>query len=438
MGKAETLQQITARLDEHWWPDDVDGGSRIAMLQEILHWLGDPDRKSRIIHITGTNGKGSTGVMTADILIAAGYTVGHFSTPAIMDDREMIATNHAMISEYDFMHLYRYIETVIEEHGGHQGTLSGQEWWTLIALCHFARVGTDFVILEAGRGGINDATNMVTSPLVIAITKINEDDLEENENTLLAIANEKAEGIKAGAVVVNYPGQSVEVAKVLQAKTEAAGARWNTRPRPKIVLLSGSPDGLDINIDALENVHLGLTGAYQVHNLSTVMQIIGVLRDLDCVISDDAVRQGLADVKIPGRMEYDNVRNILYDGAHNPDGIRALVASIRAWHMQFKPTVILGLLENSNTQEILDELLPNVGTIIAVTPDAPVYKHVISADTLAARIVMMSSSTVDVEIADDPSAAIQLARRVRESSQAMIIVTGSFFTLRAIQSDEKI
>ncbi|GAK30509.1 tetrahydrofolate synthase [Weissella oryzae SG25] len=435
MGKVETLQQITARLDENWWPANT-AGSRIAMLQEILHWLGDPDLQSKIIHITGTNGKGSTGVMTADILIAAGYKVGHFSTPAIMDDREMVSVNHQMIAKDTFMRIYGHIKQVIEEHGGHQDTLSGQEWWTLVALYYFAEVGTDFVILEAGWGGINDATNMVTNPVIIAITKINEDDLEEKEDSIAAIANEKAELIKPGAMVVNYPGQAIEVYKVLEAKVAEVGAYWNTLPRPKITLLSGSPNGLNVNIDNLENVHLGLTGAYQVHNLSTVMQIIDVLKSMDCQISDDAIKQGLADVKIPGRMEYDKERNILYDGAHNPEGIRALVASMRAWHLAFKPTVILGLLENSNTQEILDELLPNVETIIAVTPEAPSYKHVISADALAARIVMMSN--VDVEIADDPSAAIQLARRVRESSQAMIIVTGSFYTLRAIQSDERI
>ena len=129
-------------------------------------------------------------------------------------------------------------------------------------------------------------------------------------------------------------------------------------------------------------------------------------------------------------MEFDAERNILYDGAHNPDGIISLVASIRSWHLPFKPVVVLGLLKGKNYHDMLEELLPHVDTVIAVTPDSD---RAMSADELAAKIVMMSN--VDVEIADDPSAAITLARRVRESSEALILVTGSFYTLRAIESE---
>jgi dihydrofolate synthase/folylpolyglutamate synthase len=189
---------------------------------------------------------------------------------------------------------------------------------------------------------------------------------------------------------------------------------------------------LVLNADQLENLHLSLTGAFQANNLSTGLQIVTGLRSKGGEIKDQEVATALAHVKIPGRMEYDAERYLLLDGAHNPEGIRALVASLRAWHLPFKPTVVLGLMKDKNSNEMLEELLPHVGTVIAVTPEAAPEKAM-TADALAAEIVMMSN--VDVEIADDPSAAVQLARRVRESSQALIIVTGSFFTLRAVQSE---
>jgi dihydrofolate synthase/folylpolyglutamate synthase len=288
------------------------------------------------------------------------------------------------------------------------------------------------VILEAGRGGVDDATNMIAAPMIVAFTKINVDDSEETRNKLSEIAVEKAAILKEGAVVVNYPGQDIEVFHLLKEAAKAVGAHWSPFDKPKITIISGSPKGLVLNADQLENLHLSLTGAFQANNLNTVLQVVTVLKSKGFAIKDEDVATALAHVKIPGRMEYDDTRNLLLDGAHNPEGIRALVASIRAWHLPFKPTVVLGLMRDKNSNEMLEELLPHVGTVIAVTPEAAPEK-VMSADALAAEVVMMSN--VDVEIADDPSAAVQLARRVRESSQALIIVTGSFFTLRAVQAE---
>lgn len=209
------------------------------------------------------------------------------------------------------------------------------------------------------------------------------------------------------------------------------GAKWNTHPKPAITIVKSSPRGLELNADQFEGLKLSLTGAYQANNLSTVLQIVTVLKERGYTIEDVAVAEALAHVKIKGRMEFDEKRNILFDGAHNPDGIISLVAAIRSWHLPFKPVVVLGLLQGKQYHDMLEELLPHVDTVIAVTPDSD---RAMSADELAAKIVMMSN--VDVEIADDPSAAITLARRVRESSEALIVVTGSFYTLRAIETEE--
>ena len=108
MGTAETYQQITKKMDGPWRVRP-EAGNRVGMLQEILRWMGHPESKLRVIHIVGTNGKGSTGVMLAKILVTAGYKVGHFSTPAILNDREVITTNGDMISEADFVSSYKRV-----------------------------------------------------------------------------------------------------------------------------------------------------------------------------------------------------------------------------------------------------------------------------------------------------------------------------------------
>ena len=299
-----------------------------------------------------------------------------------------------------------------------------------MALDYFARKEMDFVILEAGVGGLRDATNVIEKPLVVAFTKISYDHVGLLGNDLLEIAQDKAGAIKPGASIVNYPGQDIEVYHLLHDKAEEVGAIWNPNPKPVITIVQSSPSGLVLNADQFEGLKLSLTGAYQANNLSTVLQIVTVLKSRGFEIKDVDVAEALAHVKIQGRMEFDAERNILYDGAHNPDGIISLVASIRSWHLPFKPVVVLGLLKGKNYHDMLEELLPHVDTVIAVTPDSDCA---MSADELAAKIVMMSN--VDVEIADDPSAAITLARRVRESSEALILVTGSFYTLRAIESE---
>lgn len=429
MGTAETYQQITKKMDGPWRVRP-EAGNRVGMLQEILRWMGHPESKLRVIHIVGTNGKGSTGVMLAKILVTAGYKVGHFSTPAILNDREVITTNGDMISEAGFVSSYKRVLEEVTAHGGDEDTLSKFEWWTLVALDYFARKEMDFVILEAGVGGLRDATNVIEKPLVVAFTKISYDHVGLLGNDLLEIAQDKAGAIKPGASIVNYPGQDIEVYHLLHDKAEEVGAIWNPNPKPVITIVQSSPSGLVLNADQFEGLKLSLTGAYQANNLSTVLQIVTVLKSRGFEIKDVDVAEALAHVKIQGRMEFDAERNILYDGAHNPDGIISLVASIRSWHLPFKPVVVLGLLKGKNYHDMLEELLPHVDTVIAVTPDSD---RAMSADELAAKIVMMSN--VDVEIADDPSAAITLARRVRESSEALILVTGSFYTLRAIESE---
>lgn len=429
MGTAETYQQITKKMDGPWRVRP-EAGNRVGMLQEILRWMGHPESKLRVIHIVGTNGKGSTGVMLAKILVTAGYKVGHFSTPAILNDREVITTNGDMISEADFVSSYKRVLEEVTAHGGDEDTLSKFEWWTLVALDYFARKEMDFVILEAGVGGLRDATNVIEKPLVVAFTKISYDHVGLLGNDLLEIAQDKAGAIEPGASIVNYPGQDIEVYHLLHDKAEEVGAIWNPNPKPVITIVQSSPSGLVLNADQFEGLKLSLTGAYQANNLSTVLQIVTVLKSRGFEIKDVDVAEALAHVKIQGRMEFDAERNILYDGAHNPDGIISLVASIRSWHLPFKPVVVLGLLKGKNYHDMLEELLPHVDTVIAVTPDSD---RAMSADELAAKIVMMSN--VDVEIADDPSAAITLARRVRESSEALILVTGSFYTLRAIESE---
>ncbi|QIL50654.1 tetrahydrofolate synthase [Weissella coleopterorum] len=406
--------------------------ARVGMIREILSWLGNPDKRLRIIHIAGTNGKGSTGTMLKSVLCESKYHVGHFSAPAIQDDLMMITIDGQPIDQKDVVKIVHEITFQIKKHDGDFSLLSTFEWWVLIALVYFAQQDTQFVILEEGPGGSNDVTNAVRSPYLIAYTKISLDNVCLTGSTLQQVATEYAKIIKAGSLVVSYPGQDYDVQKILHEKSQAVGAFWNPYPLPKITILSSAPRGLSLKIDDIPNIHLPLAGAYQASNLSTVLQIVTFLQQKGFQLSTDRTMAALSNVSITGRMEYVADRNILYDGASNLDGISGLRDSIKAWHLPFKPVFVLGLLDDRNAHEIIDIVASVASTIIAVTPEA---RDGMTAEAMASYC--LHNTNIDVEIADDPGAAVQLARKYRDSSDALIVVTGSIYTLRAIFNEEE-
>jgi len=408
--------------------------ARVGMISEILSWLGNPDKRLRIIHIAGTNGKGSTGTMLKSILQESQYHVGHFSAPAIQDDLTMITIDGQPIGQKDVVKIVHEITLQIKKHDGDFSLLSTFEWWVLIALVYFAQQDTQFVILEEGPGGSNDVTNAVRTPYLIAYTKISVDNICSTGSTLKQVANEYAKIIKPGALIVSYPGQDYDVQKVLHEQTDAVHAFWNPYPLPQITILSTAPQGLSLKIDDIPDIHLPLAGAYQASNLSTVLQIVNYLQQKGFQLSKDKTMAALSNISIPGRMEYVADRNILYDGASNLDGISGLRDSIKAWHLPFKPVFVLGLLDDRNAHEIIDLVASIASTIIAVTPES---KEGMSAEAMASYCLHNTKNNIDVEIADDPSAAIQLARKYRASSNALIVVTGSIYTLRAIFNEEE-
>ncbi|MCT4396993.1 bifunctional folylpolyglutamate synthase/dihydrofolate synthase [Periweissella beninensis] len=426
----EEYLKTIKKFDKSW---KVVHENRLPLLKEIMSWLENPDKQLKIIHIAGTNGKGSTGEMLNEVLIAQGYNVGHFSSPAVYTNREQILYNDEQITEADFLKYFQKIYKIIQKHGKKLTDVSYFEWWTLVGLVYFADKKADFVVLEVGLGGQQDATNVISNALLTIFTKISYDHQQILGDSLSKITAIKADIIKKGATVISYNGQLSEVKQILQAKATKVGATWYAGKSPVITTLSSAPTGTKVRINGEYELFLGLAGQYQVLNLNTALQAVDALRTLGYQISQRAIIQGLSVANLPGRMEYDAKHNILRDAAHNPDGISALLAAMHAWKLPFKPTVILGILRDKNYLAMIEDLLPQVDRIIAVTPANP--SRALSADELAAQILEMDTN-VEVAVADDPTAAITLARQIRESSETMIIITGSFYTLRAVKGIE--
>ncbi|MHD0284222.1 bifunctional folylpolyglutamate synthase/dihydrofolate synthase [Weissella tructae] len=428
---ADLYEQINKQMNRHEGAH-IGDQERWHILREVLDWIGRPDEKLRFIHIVGTDGKHAAGAMTAAILTAANYKTGRFTTPAIMNDCDMILVDNESITQEEFVLSFQRILEEIKRHGGDITTLSRFEWWFLVSIEHFRRQEVKYVVLEAGIDGMCDPTNAILETLLVAFTHIDFDyktGQTPQSHQLTAIALDKSGAIKPGAVVVNMPGQHHEVTKVLKTVTAEKNAVWYSR-RPKITVMKTDPTGMVLKLDDGIEMRLSVVGSDHLKNLANVLQIIGYLQETGAHISLVNIAEALAYLKISGRMTYDAAHDILFDGADSTTTMEHLLSSIKSWHLQAKPIFVLGLRKDENWREILDMVLPYTDQVIAVTPAHHEGMH---ADELAAKIVMQSN--VNVEVADDSTAAINLARRARRDTNRMIVVTGSLFTLRAINKE---
>ncbi|HJT18865.1 MAG TPA: folylpolyglutamate synthase/dihydrofolate synthase family protein [Nitrospira sp.] len=297
----------------------------LETMAALMGRLGDPQDRYRSLHIGGTNGKGSTAAMTAAMLQAAGYRVGLYTSPHLVEFRERIRVNGAMIPEAEVARLAELVRRAAE--GGLSPTFF--ESTTAMALHYFADAHVDVAVLEVGLGGRFDATNIVR-PLACAITTIAMDHEEYLGHTLAAIAYEKAGIIKSNVPVVlgRIDGdafRSIEdVARERKAPIFRLGSEFSiTGTSPRCCYTSRTT--------RYDNLSPALPGAYQLDNAACAIALTEAAGAPTLMVTEQAVRQGLASVHWEGRLEAigrDPV--LLLDGAHNPGGAAVLAAHLRS------------------------------------------------------------------------------------------------------------
>lgn len=335
----------------------------LERVDELLSLCGNPHKKLKTIHIAGTNGKGSTSHMLASILQSAGYRVGLFTSPHLIDFRERIRINGEMIPEQYVIDFVEDIRPRIPE-GLHPSFF---ELTTAMAFSYFAQAGTDIAVIEVGMGGRLDSTNVI-SPLLSIITNVSVDHAAFLGGTLEAIATEKAGIIKPRTSVIL--GRSVEP-EVCEVVTKTAMA--NEAP---LIIADKSGEITDICANAdgsqdLYTLHFGtirqpLGGAYQVENTSTVLCACLRLIDLGLSITSAHVREGIATVArtgLKGRLQVvrDASPRIILDTGHNPGAWVYLSQQLKEWASQAPLLCVLGMAGDKDVSEVL-ALLPKVNT----------------------------------------------------------------------------
>ncbi len=329
----------------------------LARTRELLDTLGNPQDRVPMIHVGGTNGKGSTSVFIATILQEAGYKVGLFTSPYILQFNERIQVNRCNIPEDD---LVRITARVRDNGATINQEPTSFEALTAVAFTYFAECECDIAVVEVGLGGRLDSTNVIDHPLVNVITPISYDHTAILGDTLEAIASEKAGIIKQSTPVLSAV-QEPGVVGVL----DAAAAGKNTR-----VTYVDTPFDVRIedmmqcfSLDGVGEVSIALAGTYQPGNAALAVAVIQSLADFGFSVSAETIQAGLAHTSWPGRFEVVHTNPyIIIDGGHNPQGAQVLAESLKTYFPQGNITFVMSVCADKDYGHMISAVKDMAGS----------------------------------------------------------------------------
>lgn len=339
----------------------------LERVKRLCSALGDPQRELRFIHVAGTNGKGSFCAMTDSVLRAAGYKVGLYTSPYILRFNERIRVNGESISDGDLARLTERVRSIAEQM---EDKPTEFELITAIAFEHFRNERCDIVVLEVGMGGRLDATNVIDSPLLSAITGIALDHTAFLGDSVEKIALEKAGIIKKGVPVL-YGGDDKSAYRVITSEADKKGSALYTSDKESLRIRSLDLSGSEFDYREHRGVRISLLGSYQPENAATVLDALDILREKGVKISEEAVRTGLDRTKWAARFEIIHRDPlVIFDGAHNPQGIAAAVRSIKQYFDK-KVVIFTGVLKDKDYRQIAASISEVGLKAYTVTPENP-------------------------------------------------------------------
>lgn len=376
----------------------------LERMKALLEALGNPEKDLKVLHIAGTNGKGSTAVMTASILEEAGYTAGLYISPHLEDECERVQIwdgVHHLIEQDVF-------DALKEKARAASPDATVFEIYTAAAYLYFADKKPDYVVLETGLGGRLDSTNTIEKPLVTVITQVGLDHTAELGNTIFKIAREKAGIIKEGVPVVSQT-EDMNVSNILRRTAAEKGCEFIDVPSV---------------IDKYKGLSLSMMGAHQIKNAATAAEAVMAA---GIEVSDEAIENGLESAVLPGRFEIlgggDGEPFFIVDGSHNPDAIDALIDTFNAFSHTNKikrTLVIFGCMKDKNSTRMVQYLTGGLRGC-AYAAAAVSYGRAESPERIAG---LVSSSGRGCYISDDVDDAYRTAM---SGNYQCILITGSIY-----------
>jgi len=382
----------------------------LERIEALLGELGHPERRPGIIHVAGTNGKGSTCAMLESALREAGWRTGLFTSPHLVEPTERIRIDGEPVPEEAFSHAFDQVHAAAEALLAREAIDAHPTYFecaTAMAFLVFREREVDRVVLEVGMGGRLDATNVVTPELCV-VTPVDLDHERYLGKSLRAIAAEKAGIIKPGIPVV-LAEQQPEAEAVLVEQARRVGAPVVRAADWQVEELSVHARGSSFHARGYR-IECALAGRHQVANALTALAALDLLG-----VRQESIQRGIARARWPGRLEYfDGCPQILLDGAHNPAGTRALAEYLRAFCAHRRITLIYGAMRDKAVEESAGLLFPLAEELILTAPRQARAARPEAVRDLAAH--------PRCRIAPDIESAFRLA-----GGADLVLVTGSLF-----------
>lgn len=415
-------------------------GSRLGLdrMEGLMRELGDPHIDLKVIHVAGTNGKGSVCRYVYTVLLEQGYHVGAYFSPFLERFNERIEMDGSPIPDQE---LPVYTERVLHavRRMLDRGLESPTEFEvvTAIGLLWFAEKKADFVVLEVGMGGRGDSTNIFPSPVVTAITSISWDHMAVLGDTLPKIAYEKAGIIKPGVPVAVF----VKDAGALEVIRECAAGRGaplcDVSRLPCIIReesLGGSVFDTMVEGREYRGMAVSMAGRHQIENALCALEILEQMRQAGYAVSDQAVRDGMRKAKQSGRLEILMTDPpLIIDGAHNPDGVSALTETLLRYFRNGNILLCTGILRDKKYEEMVQELCRlNADLIITEVPNPRTSTAEELADAFREQELYQQQHR-QIRIFPSWEDAVEQSLKVRSEYQA-VVWAGSLYLIGAVRS----
>ena len=396
----------------------------LERVSTLLSSLDNPEKHLRYVHVAGTNGKGSTSSMLARVLEESGYRVGLYTSPYILRFNERIRVAGECISDEALVKLTERIRSVADAMADRPTEF---EIITAIAFSYFLEEKCDIVVLEVGLGGRFDATNVIENPEVSVITGIALDHVAILGDTIEKIAYEKAGIIKAGAPVV-WGGKDAAARKVIKDIAKERGSAFYESDLSKAVCHESGILGSIFDYRSLQNIKISLSGTYQIQNAATVIEAVEVLKNRGYKISEDAMRRGLSTTVWQARFEVlSKDPLVIFDGAHNPEGIGVAVESVKQYFKDERVLILSGVLADKDYVSVATSLASIGRRAYTITPDNP--RALDGKDYAALLSSLGCEATACASIEEGVTRAMEDA----EGSGLPLLCLGSLYTYREVR-----
>ena len=390
--------------------------------------LSCPCEDTRVIHVAGTNGKGSVCAYLQSVLTEAGYRTGLFTSPHLVDIRERIRVDEEQIPEADFVEVFRRVRDACPKESGYHPSYF--EYLYFMAMLYFEKKKPDFIILETGLGGRLDATNSFETPCISIIAEIGLDHTEYLGETLEQIAEEKAGIVKKGIPLMYFAKNKI-VADVMEKSAKKADSKAFSVKPAEICLKNSGEKGIDFSYHSgyykYSVFRLSTRALYQQENAALCIRALAVLEESGIVkVPEEDLRRGLEKTHWEGRME-EILPGVYVDGAHNPDGIEAFLQSVRADGAKDGRMLLYSSLEEKACGEMIRRIA-----------DAGLFEEIVVTKIDSPRAAMPSKlarlfGETGTVVTEDTKEAFDYCLR-RRRAEEKVYITGSLYLTGQIKA----